>query len=102
MTSPRIKGKAKLPDLSNQTQKSFLGVYFRGNSVMSMHLMNVGHLQDNSLQIKLKIIRLRTNLKRAYSLYMSSSVGFLPQKKGGRLKLLFIAVALIDDDFGCL
>jgi hypothetical protein len=97
-----IKGKAKLPDFSNQTQKPFFKVYFRGKSAMASHLTNVGNFQDDSLQVKINTTRLRSKLKRAYSLYTSSSVGSPAQKKGGRIKLLFIAVALIDNEFGSL
>jgi len=77
-------------------------VYFRGKSAMALQLMNMGHFQDTSLHVKINITHLRSDLKLAYSLYTNISVGVSVQKKGGRRKLLFIAVALIDDDFRCL
>src|SRR5271170_4646107 len=96
------KGKAACPRFLNQTQKSFLGKYFRGNSAMPLQLTNIGNCQDDSLKMKISIACLRSDLKRAYSIYTSSSAELPPQKKGGWIKLLFIAVALIDDDSGSL
>jgi hypothetical protein len=61
-------------------------------------------LTNIPLQVEINMTCLRSNLKLAYSLYChtSSSVGFPAQKKGGGIKLLFIVVALIDNDFGSL
>ena len=87
-----IKGKAKLPDFFETDTEGFFGVYFRGKPAMESHLMNIGHfgVQDISLQVKINMTLSRSNLKLAYSLYANSSVGFHVQKKGGRIKLLFI------------
>src|SRR5271156_6655955 len=100
MTSPMTKGKATLPDLSHQTQKSFFGEYFRGKSAMASQLTNIGNCQDDSLKMKIGIASLRSDLKRAYSIYTSSLAELLRLTNGACIKILVITVALIDVDFG--